>query len=199
MLQFITQNDNERFSIEEQCQMFIEGGGAWIQLNTEGLSDDRIRELANELIPLCKDTSTILTIEDRHVLAKELAIHGVFLSSKTEKSAPAVREEFGAEAIIGVEVGSSQAILALKGRDIDYVCLKAGISLDEATRIIAEANNAGNEMPIVLTGRFGIDEAKQLMATGASGISTGYQLMSADDPVKYTEDFIAKLNYFRLQ
>ncbi|MDE6395657.1 MAG: thiamine phosphate synthase [Muribaculaceae bacterium] len=199
MLQYITQNDNERFSIEEQCQMFIEGGGAWIQLKSEGLSDDRIRILANELIPLCKESSTILTIEDRPELAKELGVHGVYLSAGAEKSAAAVREEFGAEAIIGVEVGSSQAILSLKGRDIDYVTLRPGVSQEEASRIIKEANEAGNEMPIVLIGSFSIDDAEWIMSTGASGIATGHSIISSSDPVKFTEDFIAKLNSCRQQ
>ncbi len=199
MLQYIPQNDNKRFSIEEQCQMFIEGGGAWIQLKTEGLSDDRIREVASELIPLCKETSTILTIEDRPELAKELGVHGVYLSSKSGKSAAAVREEFGAEAIIGVEVGSSQAILSLKGRDIDYAIIRPDIPMEEATSIIKEANSAGNEMPIVLTGCFGPDDAELIMSTGASGIATGAGIADADDPVKYTEEFIAKLNACRQQ
>lgn len=199
MLQFIPQNSNNQYSIEEQCQMFIEGGGGWILLRTDSLSDDRIRELSAELIPLCKETSTILTIENQPELAEDLGVHGIFLTSESGKSAPVIREKFGAEAIIGVEVGSSQAILCLKGRDIDYVSLKPDLSFEQAREIIKEANEAGNEMPVVLTGNFGIEDVDDILATGALGVATGDKIVSDSDPVKYTEEFIKRLNKSKKQ
>lgn len=197
MLQYITDNDNERFSIEEQCQMFIEGGGAWIQLSDHGLSDERICELSVELIPLCKETSTILMLENRIELAKELGLHGVHLGRGIEIPPRTVREDLGAEAIIGVEVASPQAILALKGRDIDYVTLAPGMSLDQYAEIIAIATEGGNTMPVVLTGDYHIDDSTKVLATGASGVAVCRCIADADDPVSYTEQFISSLNATR--
>ena len=57
MLQFITHHSN-RFSIAEEVQMAIEGGCRWIQLRMKDASDEEIREVANEIIPLSKENYT---------------------------------------------------------------------------------------------------------------------------------------------
>ena len=64
MLQFIT-HQSDRFSIPEEAQMAIEGGCRWIQLRMKDASDDEVRAVANEIIPLCKENDTFLIIDDR--------------------------------------------------------------------------------------------------------------------------------------
>lgn len=71
MLQFIAR-ENNRFSVPELVQMAIEGGCAWVVLDPGEMSDEVIREIAREVIPLCKETSTILTMVDHVDMAKEL-------------------------------------------------------------------------------------------------------------------------------
>lgn len=191
MLQFIAQ-ESEKYSLAEQMQMAIEGGCAWVQLHAPGLKDEEIRELANDMVALCKETSTILMLENRIELAKELGLHGVHLTDP-DVNARKVREDYGPEAIIGVEVRSPQGVLALKGMDIDYVTVTPEISLEEAAGLIRTVREAGNDMPIVVTGDYDADNVEAAMATGASGVATGRLLTEAKDPVASTEAIIARL------
>lgn len=191
MLQFIAQQ-SDKYSLAEQMQMAIEGGCAWIQLHAPELSDEEIRELAKEFIPLCKETSTILMLEDRTELAKELGLHGVHLTDP-DVNARKIREDYGPEAIIGVEVRSPQGVFALKGMDIDYVTVTPKMSLDEAAELIRTARDAGSTMPIVVSGDFDASNVESAIATGASGVATGRRLTEAADPVTATEEIMAIL------
>ena len=193
MLQFITIPD-AAYSIAEQCQMAIEGTCQWIQLHLpEGTDDSEVRELAAELVPLCKETATILMLENRPELAQELGLHGVHITLDSGLNAANIREQFGPEAIIGVEVTEPSSILALKGADIDYVTLPPFLSIEKRSEIVREAQKGGNEMPVVFAGDFRIEDTPETIAAGASGICTGKYIVEAHDPVKYTEDLIKAL------
>lgn len=78
MLQFIT-NPSDRYSLLEEAQMAIEGGCRWIQLRMKDATDDEVRQVALELIPLCKENDTFLIIDDRVELVNELKVSGVHL------------------------------------------------------------------------------------------------------------------------
>lgn len=190
MLQYQTQ-PTDRYSVAEQAQMAIEGGCAWIQLHLPGADDAAIREICTELIPLCRETSTILTIENRPELAKELGLHGLLITADSGLNARSVRDEFGPEAIIGIQVADPAAIISLKGADIDYAVL--AMDIDRAARVIKQAAEAGNTMPVVLAGDFTLDQVPAVMAAGASGILTGAEIAGADDPVGCTEQFLNAL------
>lgn len=196
MLQYLTQ-PADKYSIAEQCQMVIEGGCAWIQLHLPDADDTEIRELAAELIPLCKETSTILMLENRPELAKELGLHGVHLTLDSGFNAAKIREDFGPEAIIGIEVAEPSAILALKGADIDYVSLPSSLGDEKRKHIVDEANSAGNEMPVVFEGNYGPEDAGYVTSLGASGICTGSRIAQAHDPVEYTGRLIDALRNAR--
>lgn len=60
---------------------------------------------------------------------RELSLHGVFLT-KNDASPVKVREELGAEAIIGAIVGTPDAALSLERADIDYVALTKSDPVD---------------------------------------------------------------------
>lgn len=190
MLQYQTQ-PADRYSIPEQCQMAIEGGCAWIQLHLPDADDSQVRELCSELIPLCRESSTILMLEDRPELAKELGLHGVHITADSGLSAARVREDFGPEAIVGVEVGEPASILALKGADIDYATLR--MSLDRAARVIAAARDGGSPMPIVYGGAISLVDIPAVMAAGASGVLVGADIARSADPVRRTEEFLDSL------
>lgn len=192
MLQYITQPET-RYSIAEQCQMVIEGGCEWIQLHLPTWDDSAIRELARLLIPLCKESSTILTLENRPELAKELGVHGIHLTSDSGLKAAEIREEFGPEAIIGTDVRTAAEIIALKDSDIDYVTVSEDIPNADKKEIIEQAALAGNIMPVVARGKFLLEDVHDIFRTGISGICTGAYINEADDPVEYTALLIQKI------
>lgn len=119
MLQFIT-HPSEKYSIAEEAQMAIEGGCRWIQLRMKDASDEEVRNVALEIIPMCQETDTFLIIDDRVELVNELKVSGVHLG-KEDMDPLQARELLGPNAIIGVTANTADDILRFKGKDIDYV------------------------------------------------------------------------------
>lgn len=203
MLQFIT-HTSSRYSIAEEAQMVIEGGCRWIQLRMKDASDEEVREVAMELIPLCKETDTFLIIDDRVELVNELKVSGVHLG-KDAMPAREARELLGPHAVIGVTANTAEEIMALRGVDVDYVSLgpfrhtsakerlAPELGLEGYRRIIAEVRAQGIELPIVAVGGITPDDVEPLMAAGVSGIAVSGAIMSADNPVECTAGIIDRL------
>lgn len=121
MLQFIT-HPSERFPIVDEVKMAIEGGCRWVQLRMKEASDNEVRRVAEELIPLCQEAGVILVLDDRVELTMELRVHGVHLG-KEDMPVGEAREYLGPHAIIGATANTAADILALRGQDVDYVGL----------------------------------------------------------------------------
>lgn len=183
MLQFIAEK-NDKYSIPEQAQMAIEGGCKWVVMRVPGLDDGEVRELAAEMIPLCKETETILTIENHVELAKELGLHGVFLRA-AEMTAAEARELCGPEAIIGVAVATPSQALSLKGADVDYVTFGLRTTPEALAESVARLRTENFELPIVAEVG-SLESIPVAMWAGASGVAMGSAIVSASDPVEAT-------------
>lgn len=203
MLQFIT-HPSEKYSIAEEVQMAIEGGCRWIQLRMKDASDEEVRNVALEIIPMCQETDTFLIIDDRVELVNELRVSGVHLG-KEDMDPMQAREILGPHAIIGVTANTAADIIKFKGKDVDYVGLgpfrftttkknlAPEIGLEGYTEIVKEVRAAGVELPIVAIGGITEDDVKPLMATGVNGIAMSGAIIGADDPMLYTSSVMEKL------
>lgn len=198
MLQFIARI-NDRYSVAELAQMAIEGGCHWVELDLPGASDDFVRETALELKNLCMETGTFLTIVDRPEVAKDAGLHGVQLRGANARRAAEVREELGAEAIIGIEAAGANDILRTQNLDIDYATLPAGLSVADIERIVADVRKAEMQLPVVAAGEFTPDEAIEVMVAGASGIAVSTVIADATDPVEATQLLVEALEATRRQ
>lgn len=204
MLQFIT-HKSDRFSIAEEVKMVIDGGCRWVQLRMKDVSDEEVKSVAEQIIPMCQETDTILVIDDRVELTMDLKVHGVHLG-KNDMPAVDAREYLGAGAIIGVTANTAQDIIAYKKVDVDYVGLgpfrytttKSNLSpiigLDGYHNIITEVRNAGVELPIVAIGGITLKDVAKLMSTGVNGIAMSGAILSAENPTEYTKRVIEALN-----
>ena len=204
MLQFIT-HKSDRFSIAEEVKMVIDGGCRWVQLRMKDVSDEEVKSVAEQIIPMCQETDTILVIDDRVELTMDLKVHGVHLG-KNDMPAVDAREYLGAGAIIGVTANTAQDIIAYKKVDVDYVGLgpfrytttKSNLSpiigLDGYRDIITEVRNAGVELPIVAIGGITLKDVAKLMSTGVNGIAMSGAILSAENPTEYTKRVIEALN-----
>lgn len=61
------------------AQMAIEGGCGWLVLRVPDYGDYELRQICPEIVELCRESSVMLTVEDRPELAKEFGMHGVYL------------------------------------------------------------------------------------------------------------------------
>lgn len=203
MLQFITHPSN-KYSIAEEVQMAIEGGCRWIQLRMKDASDSEVRNVAMELIPMCRETDTFLIIDDRVELVNELKVSGVHLG-KNDMDPLEARELLGPHAIIGITANTADDILRYKGKDVDYVGLgpfrhtttKQKLSpilgLEGYESIITQVREAGMDIPIVAIGGVTSDDIEPLLATGVNGIAMSGAIINATDPVDYTQKLMTKL------
>ncbi len=121
MLQYIT-NDTDLYNIAEEVQMAIDGGCRWVQLRMKNATDDEVREVAAEIIPMCQENDVFLIIDDRVELVNELRVSGVHLG-KEDMDPLEARELLGPHAIIGITANTADDIIRYKGKDIDYVGL----------------------------------------------------------------------------
>ncbi len=177
MLQFIT-HPSEKYSIAEEVQMAIEGGCRWIQLRMKDASDEEVRNVALEIIPMCQETDTFLIIDDRVELVNELRVSGVHLG-KEDMDPMQAREILGPHAIIGVTANTAADIIKFKGKDVDYVGLgpfrftttkknlAPEIGLEGYTEIVKDVRAAGVELPIVAIGGITEDDVKPLQESTA--------------------------------
>ena len=198
MLQFITHPSN-KYSIAEEVQMAIEGGCRWIQLRMKDASDSEVRNVAMELIPMCRETDTFLIIDDRVELVNELKVSGVHLG-KNDMDPLEARELLGPHAIIGITANTADDILRYKGKDVDYVGLgpfrqklSPILGLEGYESIITQVREAGMDIPIVAIGGVTSDDIEPLLATGVNGIAMSGAIINATDPVDYTKKLMTKL------
>lgn len=184
--------------------MVIEGGCRWVQLRLKDLTDDDVRPIAEEIIPLCKESETILVLDDRVELANAIRVHGVHLGKQDMPVAEA-REMLGPHAIIGATANTIDDILALRGIDVDYVGLgpfrftetkkrlSPVLGLDGYRSIITAKRNAGIELPVVAIGGITLDDVPAIMATGVDGLAVSGSIITAPDPVAYTAQIIESI------
>lgn len=203
MLQFIT-NESDRYSIAEEVQMAIEGGCRWVQLRMKHATDDEVRQVAMELIPMCRDTDTFLIIDDRVELVAELKVSGVHLG-KEDMDPLEAREILGPHAIIGITANTADDILRFKSKDVDYVGLgpvrftttkerlAPELGVEGVRRIVERVRAEGVELPIVAIGGLTLDDVEPLMAAGVNGMAVSGAIINAPDPVDYTSQLIDRL------
>lgn len=203
MLQFIT-HPSPRYSIVEEVKMALEGGCRWIQLRMKDASDEEVKAVALEIIPLCKEVDAILVIDDRVEIVKELEVTGVHLG-KNDMPLAEARALLEGGPIIGATANTAGDIFTLKGIDVDYVGLgpfrhtttKEKLSpilgLDGYRKIVKEVREAGINLPIVAIGGITLEDIDKVMATGVNGVAVSGAIINADNPVEYTKAILDKL------
>ncbi len=189
MLQIIIE-PNEKYTLGEMGQMAVEGGAAWIILRCNGMSDNQIKEETSDLISLCRESGTILTIENHYKLAESLGIHGVFATDKTLQ-AQFLRNTMGPEAMIGMLVSTATQAYHLESADIDYAAVD---NRETGLDILSDLRGKSNMYPIVLCGDFGIEDLPAIVADGFSGICTGKTAFESKDPAEYISNMLSTLS-----
>lgn len=192
MLQIILPRDNDKYSVPELAQMAIEGGCRWLRLDGTDSSDEYIRELCAEIVPLCRESGVMLSLDGKAELAKELGLHGVHIADKNVQPA-AVREDLGPEAVIGVTCCDPALALMLMKADIDYVQLPDDFDDDRIAGFMIDFRELDPHYPVVALGGDSAATAAAVMALGVSGIAVDMGRLKGDDPVKAVADILASV------
>ena len=194
MLQYITDNESRR-GVVDQVREVLSAGCGWIQVTTDHLSDDQIRKIIDQIMPICQEKEAFLTFRDRVALAKEINVGGVVVSEGGEFPSHA-RAALGAAAIVGVEASDTDRIASLKGLDVDYVALRpfrqipgcdtAPLGLDGIRTLCDFMEEKELEFPRVATGGVTNDDIRALMEAGCNGVAMSEAIADASDMAEAT-------------
>lgn len=207
MLQYITDNRSHR-AVEDQIKEVLDAGCVWIEISTEGISDDRIRKIAESAMPLCLEKEAFLIFRDKVELAKEINVGGVCLSQGSEFPSHA-RMTLGAAAVVGVEARDTDRISSLQGLDVDFVMLRpfkaipgcddAPIGIEGISDICRYMTSKEILLPRVAAGGVTYDDIAPLMDAGCNGVAMSEAIADASDIADATSRAIALLKVYELK
>ena len=175
--------------------MAIEGGCRWIQVTKSTNPDCDFKQTIIDLKPLCEENDTFLMIDSDVELANELRIHGVHLRCG-DMSPGDARQTLGPHAIIGVDCDNAHEILTLRNLDIDYATVgpyKQKLSLADYREIVKKVREMEFDIPIVAYGEISLEDVKQLLDAGVNGFAMSEQIISANDPVTATQNYLTEM------
>lgn len=182
------------FELSEQAHLAIQAGCGWIQVCTEGLSEQEVRTQMSVIVGECREQGVILTIEDNAELATEMSVHGVYVSDAST-NARALREKLGAEAIIGIAAASASSVSTLAALDIDYVTIPTDTGVDEAAAFVKTVRDAGVNTPIVAVGAFAAANIRAMIAAGVNGFALSLEdIGSSSDAVRAIDCILSTIN-----
>lgn len=195
MLQYIT-DASARRSVEDQIKEVLAAGCNWITIDPSGMSDDEVRTLVEKIMPACLDKQAFLLIKDKVDLAKECNVGGTVLSPGGDTPSQA-RMALGAEAVIGVEVATTQDIDRLIGLDMDYVVMPyKKLGLEGVKSLCSYMEEKEMELPRVAAEGVGYDDIAPLMDAGCNGVAMSEALADADDIAAETKKALCLLKEY---
>ena len=180
--------------LSEQAHLAIQAGCGWVQVCTDGIPEQEIRAQLSVIVNECREQGVILTIEDNPKLATEMGVHGVYISDSSA-NARALREDLGAEAIIGIAAASASSVGTLAALDIDYVTLPVDTDINAATTFVKTVRNAGINTPIVAVGAFAAANIPAMVAAGVNGFALSLEdIKSISNPVQALDSILSTIS-----
>ncbi len=200
MIQYILTPAADR-SIPELVQGAISGGCGWIDIDFTDMPDDELRGiLVPEVVELCRESGTFLTVRDRPDLAREAGLHGVSLSRgywlKHAGETPlTMRENLGPEAVIGIETSDVSSMEMLKAADVDYVLTPPAMTASARREFVAAVRQAGfDRMPLVACGGITPENVAAVLDDGFNGVAVGRYITESEDPGDAVEQIIEAIS-----
>ena len=203
MLQYIT-NTSVATPVAEQIKGVIHGGCRWVQIRMKDASDEEIRAVFSEIRPLADETQTVIIINDRVELARELGKDGVagVHIGKHDMLPIKAREFLGPMAIKGVTANTFDDILAVRSLDVDYIGIgpyadtttKADLApvlgLEGFASLCREMDSHEIQFPRVAVGGITLSDIKPLTEAGANGIAVSGDIARSEDIAEATRRYI---------
>lgn len=204
MLQFIT-NTESKTPVADQIKKVLEGGGRWIQIRMKGATDEEIKKVVEEVMPLCIEKEAFLILNDNPELAKRLNVGGVHLG-KTDMLPSQARVLLGAAAVIGCTANTFDDVLAVRSLDVDYIGigpfrytetkknLAPVLGIDGIKSITTQMAAKDITIPTVAVGGITYDDLDSLiLEAGVNGVAVSGAIANADDIAAETKRFVDKL------
>lgn len=189
---FIMGTANCRKDPVEVLKEAIAGGITFFQFREKGegaLIGEEKYALAKKLQSLCKEHRIPFIVNDDLELAIALDADGVHIGQEDEP-AETVRNQIGANKILGVSVHTPEEAEAALSAGADYFGIgpvyptktKADAKPSRGTALIEELRSQGIAVPIVGIGGITSENAATVVEAGADGVSVITAISLADSP-----------------
>ncbi|MGA0854154.1 MAG: thiamine phosphate synthase [Luteolibacter sp.] len=166
----------------------IAGGADLLQLRAKNCEIAEIREVAKEIIPICRETGVPFIINDHPELAAELDADGVHIG-QDDGTLAAAREIVGPGKIIGRSTHSLAQARAALDEGFDYIGFgplfptptklgRPGIGLAD---IIAMQSEVGSKIPAFCIGGIKRGNLAEVLEAGAQRVVIVSDLLTAED------------------
>ena len=191
-IQFIT-HPSDRFTYKEEVEMVLRGGCRWVQLRMKDANDEEVEQVARELLPVCKEWKATFIIDDRVDLVKKVGADGVHLGKK-DMPVDEARKILGDSFIIGGTANTMDDIRRLCQQGANYIgCgpfrftttkknLSPILGLDGYRTMMETMKKENLQIPVVAIGGITLDDMKEVMQTGVSGIAISGAVLTAENP-----------------
>lgn len=163
-------------SLSWAVKQALVGGITLLQLREKNLTDRKMLQEAQELLPLCHQHGVPLIINDRVQVALDAGADGVHLG-QGDMSPREARAILGPDAIIGVSARTVESAQKAEQEGADYLGVGAVFSTSTKT----DAKNISLEtlrqiarvvhIPVVAIGGIGPDNILELLGCGIQGVA----------------------------
>jgi thiamine-phosphate pyrophosphorylase len=185
--------------VNETARLVIDGGVDAIQLREKTISDDEFISLAGEIRDIITRSGTLLIINDRVNVAREVNADGVHLG-QDDMSVSEARNIIGDEKIIGVSTHSIIQARQAQKEGADYIAIgpvfstrtkdyEPSIGLEIIQEISGEIN-----IPFIAIGAITLENLDEVLKAGASRIAVCSAIISSKDILSSTKKFKNKLS-----
>jgi len=185
-------------SVKETSRLVIDGGADAIQLREKTISDSEFISLAGEVRDITTKRGSLLIINDRVHVAREINADGVHLGQQ-DMSALEARDIIGNEKIIGVSTHSVIQAKQAQKDGADYVAIgpiyptkTKDYEPSVGIEIIREISGAVN-IPFIAIGAITLDNLDEVLKAGASRIAVCSAIIGSKDIYSSTRQFKEKL------
>jgi len=185
--------------IIETTRLVIDGGADSIQLREKTISDSEFTALAGEVRDITTKSGTLLIINDRVHVAREVNADGVHLGQQ-DMSILEARDIIGDEKIIGVSTHSVIQAKQAQKDGADYIAI--GPIYPTRTKdyeplvgikIIREISGTVN-IPFIAIGAITLENIDDVLKAGASRIAVCSAIIGSKDIYSSTRQFKEKLD-----
>ncbi|MGR3301576.1 MAG: thiamine phosphate synthase [Candidatus Scalindua sp.] len=185
-------------SVNETARLVIDGGVDAIQLREKAISDDEFISLAGEIRDVTTKRGTLLIINDRVNVAREVNADGVHLGQH-DMSITEARGIIGNEKIIGVSTHNIIQARQAQKDGADYIAIgpvyptttkdyEPSIGLEVIQEISREIS-----IPFLAIGAITLDNLDEVQKAGASRVAVCSAIIGSQDILSTTKEFKNKL------
>ncbi len=189
-------------SVKETVRLVIDGGADAIQLREKTISDAEFISLAAEVREISNKKGSLLIINDRVHIAREINADGVHLGQQ-DMSVLEARNIIGNEKIIGISTHSIMQAKQAQKDGADYIAI--GPIFPTKTKdyepsvgieVIQEISESIN-IPFIAIGAITLENLSEVLKAGASRIAVCSAIIGAKDIYSSTKQFKEKLDGMR--